>query len=137
MLPKYKEGSIDAVWASWDELAKGAYKALTEAGRTDIPIISVDVSNQDINFMRQKPDLWRASAAVDPNMIGRVCTRILAKKMKGEETPKTYEFDPKLINSKDLKKDTSMSNLGEVIEGWNVSDAFNEPWMDALRAENK
>ena len=33
MLPKYPVGTVDAVWASWDELAKGVYKACDEAGR--------------------------------------------------------------------------------------------------------
>lgn len=137
LLPKYPEGSIDAIWASWDDLAKGGYKALTEAGRTDIPIISIDVSNQDINFMRESPKLWRATAAADPNVIGRVCMRILGKKLKGEDTPEEYNFEPKLILAEQLKEDTSMDNLAQVIEGWNTSDAFDEPWMEELRKLNQ
>jgi simple sugar transport system substrate-binding protein len=30
-------------------MAKGAYRALKEAGRTDIKLISIDISNQDMN----------------------------------------------------------------------------------------
>jgi len=29
-----------------------------------------------------------------------------------------------------------MLNLSDVIEGWGESDAFNQPWMDKLRAAN-
>lgn len=137
LLPKYPEGTIDAVWASWDELAKGVYKAFNEANRKDIPIISIDVSNQDINFMRESPDMWSATAAVDPNTIGRTCMRLMAKKLKGEETPAEFNFEPKLILSSQLKADTSMDTLGDIVEGWNTSIEFNEPWMDELRAANK
>ncbi len=52
-LAKYPEGTVDAIWGSWDEMAKGAYRALKEAGRTDIKLISIDVSNQDMNLMRE------------------------------------------------------------------------------------
>lgn len=137
LLPKYTENSIDAVWASWDELAKGAFKSFSEADRTDIPIISIDVSNQDINFMRENPKMWRATAAVDPNTIGRTCLRLMAKKLNGEETPPEYSFEPHLILSDQIQENTNMDNLGEIVEGWNTSDAFNEPWMDELRAANK
>ena len=29
-----------------------------------------------------------------------------------------------------------MDTLDQVIEGWRVSDEFNQPWMDELRAQN-
>lgn len=136
LLPKYPENSIDAVWASWDELAKGAYKSFSEAGRTDIPIISIDVSNQDINFMRESPEMWRATAAVDPNTIGRTCMRLMAKKLKGEETPSEYNFEPHLILSDQIQENTNMDNLADIVEGWNTSAAFHEPWMDEMRTSD-
>ncbi|MEM1484487.1 sugar ABC transporter substrate-binding protein [Oscillospiraceae bacterium PP1C4] len=137
ILPKYKEGEVDGIWGSWDELAKGALTALKDAGRTDIPLISIDISNQDINLMREQPDVWRATAAVDPRLIGIVDMRLLAKKFKGEETPATYNLEAKLIKAEALKPDTSMDTLKTIVEGWGVSDAFNEPWMDELRAAKK
>ncbi len=133
VLPKYPEGQIDAIWGSWDEMAKGAYTALKDAGRTDIKLVSIDISNQDINLMREPGSVWIATAAVDPRLIGIVDMRLLAKKFAGEETPQEYDLEAKLIRQSDLKPDTTMETLGEVIEGWGDSDAFNEPWMDTLR----
>ncbi len=134
VLAKYPEGEIDAIWGSWDEMAKGAYTALKEAGRTDIKLISIDISNQDINLMREPGSVWIATAAVDPKLIGIVDMRLLAKKFADEETPDEYDLEAKLIRQSDLKPDTTMLTLNEVIEGWGDTDAFNEPWMDKLRA---
>ena len=134
VLPKYPEGEIDAIWGSWDEMAKGAYTALKDAGRTDIKLVSIDISNQDINLMREPGSVWIATAAVDPRLIGLVDMRLLAKKFAGEETPDEYDLEAKLIRQSDLKPDTTMQTLNEVIPGWGDSDAFNEPWMDKLRA---
>lgn len=137
VLPKYKEGEVDGIWGSWDELAKGALTAINDAGRTDIPMISIDVSNQDINLMREQPDVWRATAAVDPKLIGIVNMRLLAKKFAGEETPEEYNLEAKLIHSADLQDDTIMTNLNTIVDGWGQSNAFNEAWMEELRAAYK
>lgn len=134
VLAKYPAGTVDVIWGSWDELAKGGYKALQDAGRTDIKLISIDISNQDMNLMREPNSVWLSTAAVDPKLIGLVDMRLLAKKFAGEETPKDYNLEAKLIKKDQLKADTNMLNLKDVIEGWGKSDAFNEKWMDTLRA---
>ena len=137
ILAKYPAGTIDAIWGSWDELAKGGYKAMQEAGRNDIQLISIDISNQDINLMMSENSIWKATAAVDPRLIGMVNMRILAKKLKGEETPETYNLEAVLIKKEELKQGTVMNTLDQVISGWGKSDAFNESWMDELRAKNQ
>ncbi|MGE5701031.1 MAG: sugar ABC transporter substrate-binding protein [Clostridia bacterium] len=133
ILAKYPPGTVDAIWGSWDEMAKGAYKAMKDNNRTDIKLISIDVSNQDINLMREEGSTWLSTAAVDPKLIGMVDMRLLAKKFAGEETPATFDLEAKLIKKEQLKADTNMLTLKDVIEGWGASDAFNEPWMDPLR----
>ncbi|MAT45561.1 MAG: ABC transporter substrate-binding protein [Anaerolineaceae bacterium] len=134
ILAKYPEGTVDAIWGSWDEMAKGAYRALVDAGRTDIALISIDISNQDMNLMREENSVWYSTAAVDPRLIGIVDMRLLAKKFAGEEVPANYDLEAKLIKKTDLKADTNMETLKDVIDGWGKSDAFNEAWMDTLRA---
>ncbi|MEM7536664.1 MAG: hypothetical protein AAF639_31060 [Chloroflexota bacterium] len=52
----------------------------------------------------------------------------------GEETPDNYDLEARLVKATDLLPETNMLNLGDVIEGWGESDAFNQPWMDTLRA---
>lgn len=134
LLAKYPPGTVDAIWACWDEMAKGAYQALVENNRTDIPMISIDISNQDINLMREPGSQWLATAAVDPHLIGVVNMRLLAKKFAGEPTPVEYNLEAMLVKQEQLKPETNMTNLGDVVPGWGTSDAFNEPWMETLRA---
>lgn len=135
VLAKYPAGTVDAIWGSWDEMAKGAYKAIKETNRTDIKLISIDVSNQDMNLMRESGSTWLATAAVDPRLIGIVDMRLLAKQFAGEKAPDTYDLEAKLIKKDQLKPETNMTNLKDVIAGWGKSDAFNEKWMDTLRAK--
>ena len=136
ILAKYPEGTIDAIWGSWDEMAKGAYTALKDAGRTDITLISIDVSNQDMNLMREEGSVWASTAAVDPGLIGTVDMRLLAMQFAGETTPDNYDLEARLVKASDLLPETNMLNLGDVVEGWGQSDAFNQPWMIALREAN-
>ena len=137
ILAKYPKGSIDAVWGAWDEVAKGAYKSLKDNKRQEIPLISIDVSNQDINLMREKGSNWVSTSAVDPFLIGQTDMRLLAKKIAGEKTPDSFDLDAKLVEQKALKQDTTMYNLDTIIKGWSTSDKFNEPWMDRLRDVHK
>ena len=136
ILAKYPEGTIDAIWGSWDEMAKGAYTALKDAGRTDIALVSIDVSNQDMNLMREEGSVWASTAAVDPGLIGIVDMRLLAMQLAGETTPDNYDLEARLVKGSDLLPETNMLNLGDVVEGWGESDAFNQAWMDALREAN-
>lgn len=137
VLAKYPVGTVDVIWGSWDEMAKGGYKALVDNNRLDIKLISIDISNQDMNLMREEGSTWLSTAAVDPGLIGMVNMRLLAKKLAGESTPGTYDLEANLIKQSQLKPDTNMTNLGDVVDGWGQSDAFNEPWMDKLRSANK
>lgn len=136
ILAKYPAGQVDAIWGSWDEMAKGAYKAMKDNNRMDVKLISIDVSNQDINFMREDGSTWLSTAAVDPKLIGIVNMRLLAKKFAGEETPATYDLEAKLIKQENLTPDTTMLTLNQVIDGWGKSDAFDEPWMGKLREQS-
>lgn len=133
ILGKHPAGSVDAIWGSWDELAKGGYNALKDNNRSDIKLISIDISNQDINLMLEENSNWVSTAAVDPSLIGVMNMRLLAKKIAGEETPDHYQLEPKLIKQEDLTAETNMTNLNDVIDGWGVSEDFDEDWMKKLR----
>lgn len=131
-LNKYSDDEIDVVWAAWDELAKGAYTALKNKD-SDLKLVSIDISNQDINFMTEENSKWVSTAAVDPYLIGVMNMRLLAKKIAGEEIPETYQLEPKVIDQSDLNSDTTMNDLGDIIDGWGKSEDFNEEWMKKLR----
>lgn len=68
VLAKYPKGKIDAIWGTWDAFTQGAYKALKENGRTEIKLYSIDISNQDLQLMREAGSPWQVSVAVDRNL---------------------------------------------------------------------
>lgn len=139
MLAKHPEGTIDAIYASWDAFAIGAQRAVKEAGRDEIEIYGIDVSNADLQAMQEEDSTWVSTAAVDPKLIGAVDTRILLKKIAGESTPKYYDLEAALITQDKLEKSgetITMETLSEVIPGWGETTAFEEPWMTTLKAEN-
>ncbi|MTK07892.1 MAG: substrate-binding domain-containing protein [Hungatella sp.] len=118
ILPKYPEGSVDAIWGCYDELAKGVLQALNDAGRTDIPMYTIDVSNDDIQLMVKNPQVWKSTAAVDPKLIGIVDTRLLALKLLGAETPSYFDLNASNIETTQLSAETTMGDLGKIVDGW-------------------
>lgn len=136
MLKKYPEGELDAIFATWDAFATGAVRALKEAGRDEIKIYGIDVSNADLQLMQEEGSTWKYTAAVDPALIGKVNMRILAKKLAGEETPQEYALNASLISQEELassEEPINMVNLSKVVAGWGESTDFEEDWMKTLK----
>jgi simple sugar transport system substrate-binding protein len=136
MLNKHPKGEIDAIFATWDAFAIGAARAIKEAGRDEIKLYGIDVSNADLQEIQDKSSSWKYTAAVDPKLIGAVDMRLLAKKLAGEETPETFNLEASLISQDALAKSSepiNMVNLADSIEGWGQSTAFEEEWMKTLK----
>lgn len=128
VLPKYPEGTVDVIWSAYDAYARGVYKALTEANRYDIPIVSIDISNQDINYMRES-DIWKAGVAVHFENVGIQGIRLLAKKLHGDETPDEYILPPSMVLAEELTAESNVTNLGDTIPGYGVNNDNIEDWM--------
>lgn len=137
ILPRYPEGEVDAIWGSYDELAKGCLQALNDAGRSDIRIFSIDISNDDINLMLENDDVWISTAAVDPKLIGIANMRLLAAKFAGEETPEEYNLPAQLVKTSQLNKDINMTNIATVVDGWGEEKGIFDDydWMEAIKKE--
>ena len=133
VLPKYPKGSVDVIWSAYDAYARGAYKALTEAGRTDIPVVSIDISNQDINYMRASDKIWRACVATHFPNVGISALRLVAQKLAGDPTPDTYILQPSVILADQLTPEANVTNLGTIIKGYGVNNDNITPWMAELR----
>lgn len=134
ILPKYPEGSVDAIWGCYDELAKGVLQALNDAGRTDIPMYTIDVSNDDIQLMVKNPQVWKSTAAVDPKLIGIVDTRLLALKLLGAETPSYFDLNASNIETTQLSAETTMGDLGKIVDGWgNAEDPKGALFTDVIK----
>lgn len=128
-LPKYPAGSVDAIWSCYDAYGRGAYVALNEANRTDIPMVSVDISNQDINYMLDGTNIWRACATVDFTTIGQQGIRILAMMFQGEEPEAVYNLTPSVVTYDQLNADSNVTNLGDSIDGYGVNNDHISDWM--------
>ncbi|MEG0457280.1 MAG: substrate-binding domain-containing protein [Oscillospiraceae bacterium] len=94
---------IDGVWAAWDEMAKGALTTLNKANKTDIKLVSIDISEKDKELMEKNSTVWTATAAVDAHMIGAENMKLVIKKLKGKETNPRVVFDGKLYKIIDGK----------------------------------
>ncbi|WNF38836.1 sugar ABC transporter substrate-binding protein [Bacillaceae bacterium IKA-2] len=140
MLNKHPEGSIDAIFATWDAFAIGAARAIKEAGRDEIKIYGIDVSNADLEIMQEQDGPWTYTAAVDPKLIGEVNMRIVAKKLAGEETPQFYDLEASLISQTALQSSSepvNMVTLADIIPGWGETTSFEEEWMKTLKEYHK
>ena len=133
ILPTIAEGSIDGIWGCYDELAKGVLQALNDAKRTDLPMYTIDVSNDDIQLMVSNPDVWKSTAAVDPKLIGIVDMRLIALKLTGQETPDYFNLSASNILTTQLKEGDTMQDLGSIIEGWgDASDPEGALYTDSI-----
>jgi simple sugar transport system substrate-binding protein len=136
LLPRYAPGTVDAIWGSYDELAKGCLQALDDSGRKDVKIMSIDISNDDINLMLSHPDVWISTAAVDPKLIGIADLRLIAAKFAGESTPDTYNLDAQGVKTSDLNSSINMTNIATVVNGWGQEQGVfdNYAWFKEIKA---
>jgi len=135
ILKQYPEkGSITAIWAAWDEFAKGAANAVKQAGRDEIKIYGIDLSDEDLALIQDPTSPWVASAAVDPASIGQVQVRYLYQKLHGDETPPTVQLDSVYVSRDALPKDKKVttSDLSQYVDGWGASDTGNTDYLKEL-----
>ena len=136
VLPRFPQGSVDAVWAPWDEFAAGCAEALTAAGRQDIKLLSIGISNDDTRLMQRHANIWIANTAVDPKLAGTVNIRLLAARLAGETLSDTFSFDPQLVKTADLNRAVNMANIAALVPDWGDGKGLFDhyQWMDDLKA---
>lgn len=137
ILKQYPEkGSITAVWAAWDEFAKGAANAIKQAGRDEIKVYGIDLSDEDLAMIQDPTSPWVASAAVDPASIGQVQVRYLYQKLHGDSIPATVQLDSVYVSRDSLPKDKKVTtaDLSQYVKGWGASDEGNTDYLTALEA---
>ena len=136
ILPRFPRWSVDALWVPWDEFAGGCAEALAAAGRQDIKLVSVGISNEDIRLMQRHRGMWLASTAVDPKIAGMVNMRILAARLAGETLNDTFSFDPQLVKTVDLGHAVNIANLSVMVQNWGDGRGLFDhyQWMINLKA---
>lgn len=88
-------GSIDAVWAAWDQPALGALQAIEAAGRADegIVITGIDANPQARDAIAAGGN-FEASVAQDFEGIGAVTAETVARLLAGEELRQRVIYVP-------------------------------------------
>jgi len=120
---------IQAIWATWDEFAKGAFRALIEEGRTDISLYSFDLNPSDTELMLQPGSCWKATVAADAAEIGRVMVRLAMQAAYGIEIRRYYSLPMRLITQDVLRR--SVVSRKPI---WDESDIGQTPWLRSFRA---
>jgi simple sugar transport system substrate-binding protein len=135
ILPRFPPGSVDALWVPWDEFAGGCAEALAAAGRQDIKMVSIGISNDDMRLMQRHAGLWLANTAVDPKLAGTINMRILAARLAGEALPDTFSFTPQLVHTTDLNRAVNMANIATLVPGWGEGEGLFDhyQWMNDLK----
>lgn len=124
------KGDISAVWTAWDEFAKGAARAIQQAGRDEIKVYGIDMSDEDLQMIQDKTNPWVASAAVDPKDIGRVQVRYLYQKLHGDATDDRVVLDPVFVHRDALPAEqVSTTELSKYVDGWGASQQGLQDWM--------
>lgn len=136
-LQKYTSEDIDGIWCCYDAYAQGVYQALREAG-SDIPMVSVDICNEDIQFM-QEGENWKACATTNWTSNGEFACRVLALEMADQyddiaaascyyEDPGDWLEIPSVIVTQEMvtsKDGINIENLAEV-----AGEAYSDTsWM--------
>ena len=134
VLAEFPPGTVDAIWAPYDEFAKGCFDVLDETGRREIKLVSIDISNNIFKLMLDHADQWIASATTDPSIAGVVNMRLLAAKLAGESPPAAHVFRAQLVETSMINHSVSMANIALHIPGWPSHEGLIEyPWMALLK----
>ena len=138
-LAGYEEGEIDAIWCCYDLYARGVYAALKEEN-SDIPMVSVDICNADIEKMAEEGSSWKACATTNWTYNGEFGMRVLALELAGEydrildpmtgEAGDWLELPASLVTQEMvLAGDVDVTNL-ETVAGTSYSDRSWMPTAD-------
>ncbi|MBX3585884.1 MAG: ABC transporter substrate-binding protein [Ramlibacter sp.] len=96
---------IDAVWASDDDMAVGAQKAIEQAKRTDIKLVLGGAGSKDyIKKVMDGDKIVTADVTYSPSMIADAMKLTAAARVKGEKMPATTIIPSVLITKENAKQ---------------------------------
>ncbi len=123
---------ITVAFSPYDEFAKGIKIAVDEGGLAGkVRIYSADISNSDIQAMREPNSAWVATAATNPSIMGEVSVRALAMLLKGDQVENQITVAPvlitqQLLNDQDIK---NMDDLVSKLPSFSESSLLTPDWM--------
>jgi len=123
---------ISVAFSPYDEFAKGIKIAVDEAGLSkSVKIYSADISNSDIQAMREPNSAWVATAATNPSIMGEVSVRALAMLLNGDKVSANVVVPPVLVTQGTLNENNikNMDDLVNKIPEFSSSDVLTPDWM--------
>jgi simple sugar transport system substrate-binding protein len=122
-----------AIFAPFDDFAKGAVLAVNELGLQDkVKVYGADVSTADIAVLTAPRSPWVATSATDPANVGRVAVRAAALRIAGRQVPAELRVPPSLITQSALRdrKITNIQQLAGAFPSLQTPDLARVPWVD-------
>ena len=133
-LTQYPEGEIHGIWAASSAYLDGVFDALRDAGRTDVVVSAIDISDTEVQRLVEEPQ-YVCCAAVDPYVIGVADVRLAVLKTLGVETPETYALDAVAVSGEGLSETDTMATLSNYFDDFGSTDAFDTEEIQELRAK--
>lgn len=131
-------GDVQAIWSHWNEFTRGAFTAISDAGRSDVAVYTVDLTDQELPYFWDEQVDFRAASATNPATIGRSQVR-LAWTLKAGDDTSSLLVEPALVTKADLpEEEISYTELAEYVpalERGRVDLADLD--QDAARAERR
>ncbi|GAA0358241.1 substrate-binding domain-containing protein [Microbispora corallina] len=122
---------VKAIFAPYDEFAKGATLAVKELGLQDkVKVYGADVSTADIGVMTEPGSPWVATSAADASNVGRIAVRAAALLVAGRPVDHALKVPPALITQKRLR-DAGIANVQQLtaaLPALITPDVARVPW---------
>jgi ABC-type sugar transport system substrate-binding protein/tetratricopeptide (TPR) repeat protein len=121
---------IRAIWATWDEFAKGAAQALIDKNRPDISIHSFDLNTPGINLITQPGSPWKSTIASDAKEAGSIMIRLATQVVYGFVVKRHYSIPMHLITQQAIR-----TMIAENLPIWSGTDIGWTPWLRTLQEQ--
>ncbi len=109
---------VTAVFAPYDEFAKGATLAIQELGLEDtVKVYGADISTADIEVITADNSPWVATAATDPANVGAVTIRAAYLAATGGDVDQVIAIPPTLI-TRDALLEAGVTTILELTEAF-------------------
>ncbi|GLW10972.1 sugar ABC transporter substrate-binding protein [Microtetraspora sp. NBRC 13810] len=122
---------VKAIFAPYDEFAKGAALAVKELGlQSKVKIYGADISTADIGVMTEPDSPWVATSTTDPSNVGRIAVRAAALLVAGEKVDPQLSVPPALVTQKQLRDGgiTTIDQLTRAVPALLTPDVARVPW---------
>ncbi len=106
---------VTAIFAPYDDFAKGATQAVQELGlQSSVKIYGADISDADIAVLTEDSSPWVATATTDPSNVGAVALRTAYLKAEGQETDSSVLVPPALVTGQELR-DKGITTVAQLV----------------------